>query len=59
MRCFAPVDQNIFFDGGNFLLPVNLGGHAAYQDFLFDQISKYYPDPSLISSDIRKTLERF
>jgi hypothetical protein len=48
-----------FLIGGDFLLPVNLGGHAAYQEFLLDQIPKYYPDPSFIPSDIRKAMERF
>jgi hypothetical protein len=48
-----------FLIGGDFLLPVNLGRHAAYQKFLLDQIPKYYPDPSFIPSDIRKAMERF
>jgi hypothetical protein len=48
-----------FLIGGDFLLPVNLGGHAAYQEFLLDQIPKYYPDPSFIPSDIRKAMDRF
>lgn len=31
------------------MLPVNSGGHAAYQDFLLHNLPKYYPVPDSIS----------
>ena len=27
------------------MLPVNSGGHAAYQNFVVENLRKYYPDP--------------
>ena len=28
------------------MLPVNSGGHSAYQNFVIENLRKYYPDPS-------------
>lgn len=37
--------EHTFGIGGAFLLkPVNVGGHAAYQDRVLSQLRKYYPD---------------
>ena len=51
MRRFAPLFiRHIFRLEAIFLLPVNAGGHAAYQDFLKKNIPKYYPNPDSIPS---------
>jgi hypothetical protein len=34
-----------FSIGGDFLLPVNSGGHPAYQDFVLENLRKYNPNP--------------
>jgi hypothetical protein len=31
------------------LLPVNSGGHTAYQNFVVENLSKYYPNPDAIA----------
>ena len=41
------------------MLPVNHGGHAAYQNFLFEQLKLHYPDPSAIDRDTWDIIERF
>jgi len=41
------------------LLPFNPGGHAAYQDFLVDQLSKYYPDPDSIQNSVWEIIDQF
>ena len=28
------------------MLPVNSGGHTAYQTFVLENLRKYYPDPT-------------
>lgn len=41
------------------MLPVNSGGHAAYQNFRFKNLRKYYPDPSSIPASTWDMIERF
>ncbi|SFR80789.1 hypothetical protein [Anaeromicropila populeti] len=41
------------------MLPVNSGGHSAYQDFLFENLRKYYPDPNSIARSTWDIIERF
>lgn len=42
-----------------FMLPVNSGGHSAYQDFLLDQLRKYYPVPDFFSHSTWDIIDRF
>ena len=30
------------------MLPVNSGGHTAYQTFVLENLRKYYPDPTVL-----------
>jgi hypothetical protein len=46
---FAPLFIRYFSIGGDFLLPVNSGGHTAYQNFVVENLSKYYPNPDAIA----------
>jgi hypothetical protein len=41
------------------MLPINHGGHAAYQKFLAEQLRIYYPDPYSIDKDTWNIIERF
>ncbi len=41
------------------MLPVNSGGHSAYQDFLLDQLRKYYPVPDFFSHSTWDIIDRF
>ena len=41
------------------MLPVNPGGHAAYQDFVVTNLRKYYPDPDAFSRATWDIIERF
>ena len=41
------------------MLPVNSGGHAAYQNFVTENLRKYYPDPNVISPSTWDIIERF
>ena len=41
------------------MLPNNPGGHPAYQDFLFAQLSIYYPNPKALDSKTWQIIERF
>ena len=42
-----------------FMLPVNSGGHTAYQDFLLAQLRKYYPVPDSFSHSTWDIIDRF
>ena len=55
----ALLYKTYFSIGGDFLLPVNSGGHAAYQDFLKINLPKYYPNPDSIPSSTWDIIERF
>ena len=41
------------------MLPVNSGGHSAYQNFVIENLRKYYPDPSSIPTSTWDIIERF
>ena len=41
------------------MLPVNSGGHSACQNFLLDQLRKYYPVPDSISHSTWDIIDRF
>lgn len=41
------------------MLPVNSGGHAAYQNFVIENLRKYYPDPCAIPRSTWNIIERF
>ena len=41
------------------MLPVNTGGHAAYQDFLFENLRKHYPNFDSFPPDVWDILDRF
>lgn len=55
-----PIEYILFFRlEAIFLLPVNTGGHAAYQDFVAENLRKYYPNPDAIPRSTRDIIERF
>jgi hypothetical protein len=39
------------------MLPVNIGGHTAYQDLVVSQLRKYYPDFESIPRNFREIME--
>ena len=41
------------------MLPVNSGGHAAYQNFVVENLRKYYPDPDSIPRSVWDIIDRF
>ena len=41
------------------MLPVNTGGHAAYQNFVVENLRKYYPDPDSIARSTWDIIEHF
>ena len=41
------------------MLPVNPGGHAAYQNFVITNLRKYYPDPTVFAKSTWDIIERF
>ena len=41
------------------MLPVNPGGHAAYQNFVVTNLRKYYPNPDAFSRATWDIIERF
>lgn len=41
------------------MLPVNSGGQAAYQNFVIENLRKYYPDPNIIPRTTWDIIERF
>ena len=41
------------------MLPVNCGSHADYQNFVFSNLRKYYPDPDSISKSTWDIIDRF
>lgn len=49
----------IFRYGGDFILLVNCGTHADYQNFVIENLCKYYPDPDAISRDTWDIIDRF
>ena len=41
------------------MLPVNSGGHTAYQTFVLENLRKYYPDPTIFAKSTWDIIERF
>lgn len=41
------------------MLPVNFGGHSAYQDFVTENLRKYYPNPNALARSTWDIIERF
>lgn len=41
------------------MLPINSGGHSAYQNFLVSMLRKYYPNPDAIARSTWDIIERF
>ncbi len=41
------------------MLPVNTGGHAAYQDFFVSEFLKLYPDPFVVPKDTWDVIVKF
>ena len=44
---------------GDFLLPVNCSSHSDYQNFVVENLRKYYPYPDAISRDAWDIIDRF
>ena len=42
-----------------YLLPVNCGSHADYQNFVATRLRKYYPNPDAIAHSAWDIIERF
>jgi hypothetical protein len=42
-----------------FLLPVNTGGHSTYQNFVVENLRKYYPNPDALSRSTWDIIDRF
>ena len=41
------------------MLPVNCGSHADYQNFVTENLRKYYPNPDAIARSTWDIIERF
>ena len=41
------------------MLPVNCGSHADYQNFVVENLRKYYPDPNALTRSTWDIIERF
>ena len=41
------------------MLPVISGGHSAYQDFVLENLRKYYPNPDSLSTSVWDIIDRF
>ena len=41
------------------MLPVNSGGHSAYQNFVVTNLHKYYPNPDKIARSTWDIIDRF
>lgn len=41
------------------MFPVNSGGHAAYQNFVLENLRKYYPNPDVFSKSTWDIIEHF
>lgn len=41
------------------MLPINSGGHSAYQNFVITNLRKYYPNPDLIARSTWDIIDRF
>lgn len=55
-----PIDYIFIFRlEAIFLLPVNSGGHSAYQNHVIVNLRKYYPDPQKIARSTWDIIDRF
>jgi len=55
-----PIDYiNLFQLEAIFMLPVFSGGHSAYQDFVVQNLRKYYPNPDAIARSTWDIIDRF
>ena len=53
-------NDHIFLIGGDFLKPINPGGHAAYQARLTSLLKQYYPDAfTRFGSSLWNTIGKF
>ena len=41
------------------MLPVNCGSHADYQNFVLENLRKYYPNPNTFARSTQDIIERF
>lgn len=41
------------------MLPVITGGHSAYQNFVIENLRKYYPNPDALARSTWDIIERF
>ena len=41
------------------MLPVNTGGHSTYQNFVVENLRKYYPNPDALSRSTWDIIDRF
>ena len=41
------------------MLPINCGSHSDYQNFVVENLRKYYPDPNTIARSTWDIIERF
>ncbi len=41
------------------MLPVNCGSHSDYQNFVVENLRKYYPNPDAIPRDTWDIIDRF
>lgn len=41
------------------MLPVNSGGHTAYQNFILENLRIYYPDPTVFLKSVWDIIDRF
>jgi hypothetical protein len=55
----VPAQPVSFLIGGDFMLPVNCGSHADYQNFVVENLRKYYPDPDALSHATWDIIDRF
>lgn len=56
----APLLQGIFFRSeAIYLLSVNTGAHVAYQNFVVENLRKYYQDPDSIPRSTWNIIEHF
>ena len=54
-----PRRQSFFDMEAIFMLPVNCGSHADYQNFVVTNLRKYYPNPDALARSTWDIIERF
>jgi hypothetical protein len=58
-RHIVPAQPVSFLIGDDFMLPVNCGSHADYQNFVVENLRKYYPDPDALSRATWDIIDHF